>query len=132
MGAVAVLAVSPAEEDRVLLSHVFSHSKWTFDCVRTRGEAVQVLERTGFGVIICAAELPDGTWKDLLAELVIQRPPPRLVVSSHLADEKLWADVLDHGGYDVLEEPFDPPEVIRVVSLAWRQWMHESERLGRD
>jgi DNA-binding response OmpR family regulator len=127
MGPVTILAVSPAEEDHLLLSHVFSHSNWKYGSVRTCAEAVEVLRESGVAVVICAAELPDGTWKDLLQRLAGQPVPPRLIVASRLADDRLWAEVLDRGGYDVLGMPFEPPELIRVVSLAWRQWQHESE-----
>ena len=133
MGTVTVLAVSPAEEDDVLLSHVFSHSNWRFDRARTCAEALELLKRSGVAVVICAAELPDGGSKGLLDKLTAQpAPPPSVIVASALADDALWAEVLDCGGHDVLGMPFDPPEVIRVVSLAWRQWKHESERRGRD
>jgi len=131
MGPVKILAVSPAEEDHLLLSHVFSHSNWNCVAVRTCAEALEVLRPPGVAVVICAAELPDGTWKDLLAKLAGPPAPPRLIVASRLADEHLWAEVLDSGGYDVLGMPFEPPEVIRVVSLAWRQWQHESRSAGR-
>jgi DNA-binding response OmpR family regulator len=130
MGAVTILAVSPAEEDHLLLSHIFSHSNWSFDRVRTCTEAIEALKRSGVAVVICMAELPDGSWKNLLDRLAAEPVPPRLIVASPLADDSLWADVLDRGGYDVLSMPFEPPEVIRVVSLAWRQWKHESERQG--
>ena len=126
MGPVTILAVSPAEEDHLLLSHAFSHSNWKCGAARTCAEAVEVLRQLGVAVVICAAELPDGTWKDLLARLPVQAVPPRLIVASRLADDRLWAEVLDRGGYDVLGMPFEPPELIRVVSLAWRQWQHES------
>ena len=130
MGPVSILAVSSAEEDHLLLSHIFSHSNWRFDGARTCAEAVEAVTRAGVAVVICAAELSDGSWKDLLAGLVAQRVPPRLIVASRLADDGLWAEVLDRGGYDVLSMPFEPPEVIRVVSLAWRQWKHDCERSG--
>jgi hypothetical protein len=42
-------------------------------------------------------------------------------VASRLADDKLWVDVLNLGGSDVLALPFDHDEVIRSVSLAWRE-----------
>jgi len=125
---VSILAVSPAEEDHSLLAHVFSHSNWRFDRARTCAGALKALQSAGIAVVICAAELPDGTWKDLLARLAAASVPPRLIVASRLADDSLWAEVLDRGGYDVLSMPFEPAEVIRVVSLAWRQWQHESER----
>jgi DNA-binding response OmpR family regulator len=35
-----------------------------------------------------------------------------------LADEALWAEVLNLGGYDVLTKPFDPKEVHHAVSMA--------------
>lgn len=126
MGPVTILAVSPAEEDHLLLAHVFSHSNWKCAVARTCAEALEVLRQSGVAVVICAAELPDGTWKDLLARLAGPPAPPRLIVASRLADERLWAEVLDSGGYDVLCMPFEPPELIRVVSLAWSQWQHEA------
>jgi DNA-binding response OmpR family regulator len=131
MGAVSILAVSPADEDNVLLEHVFSHSNWKFDRVRTCHEALEYLTRTEVAVIICAADLPDGDWKDLLDKLKGNLVPPRVIVESQIADDRLWAEVLDSGGYDVLAKPFEQREVIRVVSLAWRQWKHESERVVR-
>jgi DNA-binding response OmpR family regulator len=131
MGAVSVLAVSPAEDDHVLLEHVFSHSNWKFDRVRTCGEARELLSRSGVGVVICGTELPDGSWRDLLEEVNRRPVPPRLIVASSLADDRLWAEVLDLGGYDVLGKPFDANEVIRVVSLAWRQWKHDSDCVAR-
>ena len=63
-------------------------------------------------VVICDRSLPDGDWKDLLDKT------PRLIVTSCVADEVLWAEVLNLGGYDVLAQPFDELEVRRVVALA--------------
>jgi DNA-binding response OmpR family regulator len=132
MEPVSVLGVSPIEDDRVLLEHVFSHSNWRFDHVHSCAEAVAFARRGGVSVIITAAELPDGSWRDLFNALKEQPAPPRIIVASHLADDKLWAEVLDTGGYDVLGKPFDQQEVIRVVSLAWRQWKHAREQAGAD
>jgi DNA-binding response OmpR family regulator len=129
MSAVSVLAVCPAEDDRVLLEHIFSHSNWKLDCVHTCAEAGKYLGGNVVSVVLCAHELPDGNWKVLLENVARQTVPPRLLVYSRSADDGLWAEVLDLGGYDVLRAPFDHAEVIRVVSLAWRQWKHEFERL---
>ena len=122
---VSVLAVSSADEDHVSLEHVFSHSNWQLERARSYREAGELLRERAFPVIICAARLPDGTWKDLLRQLGAYAVPPRLIVASATADDDLWGEVLDLGGYDVLGKPFDAAEVIRVVSLAWRQWKHD-------
>jgi DNA-binding response OmpR family regulator len=55
---------------------------------------------------------------------------PLLIVTSRLADERLWAEALNLGAYDVLAKPFDTAEVVRVVSLAWQHWHTRRIRVG--
>ena len=44
------------------------------------------------------------------------------------ADEHLWAEVLNLGGYDVLAEPFERDEMVRVVTSARRHFDYQPER----
>jgi DNA-binding NarL/FixJ family response regulator len=69
-------------------------------------------------VVICERELPDGCWRDVMAQADALPRPPRIIVTSLFADESLWGEVLNLGGYDVLRKPFALDEVIRSVSLA--------------
>jgi DNA-binding response OmpR family regulator len=64
----------------------------------------------------------------VLEELGHLPEAPLLIVTSRLADEHLWAEVLNLGGYDVLMKPFDRLEVLRVISLAWLHWKERRER----
>jgi DNA-binding NtrC family response regulator len=52
---------------------------------------------------------------------------PALIVTCRLADERLWAEALNLGAYDVLAKPFDRDEVLRSVSLAWLNWHQNHE-----
>jgi Protein of unknown function (DUF2934) len=54
----------------------------------------------------------------------MENPPP-LIVADCLADERLWAEVLNLGGYDLLAKPFDANGVLQVVSAACRRWEDE-------
>jgi FixJ family two-component response regulator len=72
--------------------------------------------------------LPDGRWQDILSSVTDADNPPCLIVSSNLADERLWAEVLNEGGYDLLPKPFESKEVTRVISLAWLHWKNQLER----
>ncbi len=81
-----------------------------------------ILRRQRVGVVICEEELPDGDWRDLLRQLRAIPDVPYLIVTSRLADEQMWVEVLDGGGFNVLEKPFDSTELFRVVSLAWLAW----------
>jgi DNA-binding response OmpR family regulator len=50
-----------------------------------------------------------------------------LIVTSRLADERLWVEALNLGAFDVLAKPFDQKELVRSVSLAWLHWRHHHE-----
>jgi DNA-binding response OmpR family regulator len=63
-----------------------------------------------------------------LAAVAKLQSPPLIIVTSQFADECLWAEVLNLGGYDVLAKPFDSFEVIWLMSMAWRRWKDEWKR----
>jgi DNA-binding NtrC family response regulator len=45
-----------------------------------------------------------------------------LIVTSRLADDRLWAEALNLGAYDVIAKPFDASEVVRIAGLACAHW----------
>jgi len=53
--------------------------------------------------------------------------PPKFIVSSRLADEYLWVEVLNLGGHNVLSTPFDAREVSYVVRYAAESWHRQRE-----
>lgn len=126
---VTVLAISPYEDDHVFLSNAFGHSKWHIYGVRTWREALTYLSEHVTAVVVCERDLPDCSWREVLSELGRLPGTPVLIVTSRLADDELWAEVLNLGGYDVLMKPFDQAEVFRVISLAWLNWKGNWERL---
>jgi DNA-binding NtrC family response regulator len=127
---VTVLAVSPFEEDHVYLTHLFSHSRWQIYRARSWAEALGVLRRHRVPVVLCDSDMPEGGWKEVLAGLGQLSECPLLIVASRGADDNLWSEVLNLGGYDVLMKPFDHQEVVRVISLAWLHWKQQREHAG--
>ena len=125
------LVVSPCRGDLLSLRGILP-SNWTHYVASDAAEAKQILRQTSFPVILCERELPDGNWKDLLVALAGIQSPPLLIVTSRLADEYLWAEVLNLGGYDVLAKPFNSVEFIQVMSMAWRRWKSEWKRGGSE
>jgi len=126
--AVTVLDISPNAGDHAALVEIFQHSNWILATCRTCAEAIAYLKRKMVPVIVCERDLPDGGWQDILERTTRAAKPPALIVTSRLADERLWADVLDRGGYNVLLKPYQPLEVLRDIGLAWQQWRWGRER----
>jgi two-component system NtrC family response regulator len=119
---VHVLVISPFDNDHHRLREIFSHSNWIVYGSRNRREAAELLGRHPISVVITEAELPDGTWKDLLDELRSMPHAPLLTLTSRQATDHLWVEALNRGAFDLLMKPFNFDEVTRVVALAWRHW----------
>ena len=69
-------------------------------------------------VVVTDAALHDGNWRQVLEIVAHGSRKTEVVVCSRLGDPKLWLDVLEEGGYDVLVEPFEHEEVRRIVESA--------------
>lgn len=120
--AVRLLLVGTFDPGRSTLRNILTQAPWEIHEAATCAEAMRMLDGDGIGVAICDVEIKDGNWQMLLANLQSRTNPPSLIVSSRLADERLWAEVLNLGGYDVLVQPFDRGEVQRVAHMAWNHW----------
>jgi DNA-binding NtrC family response regulator len=120
--ACAVLLVSARTEDHESLQGIFRDSRWRLQGAWTARDGRMTIRRNHreIPVVICEESLPDGDWKLLLEELDKVSVRPSLIVSSRLADERLWAEVLNLGAFDLLlGAPFEPEEVLRVTESAW-------------
>lgn len=106
---------------------IFSHFPWRTRRTRRFREACPVMCRDLARVVLCEDALEDASWKDVL-ELAASRPyPAPVIVTSRLADERLWSEVLNLGGYDVLPQPLDCNEAVRAIGLAWDRWARVAE-----
>ncbi|MGA3042789.1 MAG: hypothetical protein ABSF54_18590 [Bryobacteraceae bacterium] len=118
----AILLIGPLDSHRGALRDILAASPGDIHEAATYGEAVAILNYRRIAVAICDAEIEGGNWQALWSHVQSQPHPPNLIVSSRLADERLWAEVLNLGGYDVLAQPFDPGEVLRVAQMACLDW----------
>ena len=118
-GVVTALAVSGVEADRIALARIFCELQWKLCLSATICQARAHLTRQVFPVVICDASLEDGSWTALFQYTRTLSTPPNMVVSLRVADERLWCEVLNLGGYDVLCTPFDHREVAHVVRCAF-------------
>ena len=57
-------------------------------------------------------------WKKVLSDLRRFAHPPQLIVTSRTADDYLWAEVLNIGGYDVLPQGLWEQCASRAASAA--------------
>lgn len=131
-GVVTVLSVSPSQEDHRALEHLFTLGewapcKWALHASFTLESAVTALQEDRVPIILSECDLNPATWRDILQHVSLFSEPPLVIVTSRLADERLWAEALNLGAYDVLAKPFNRDEVYRILESAWRHWASRHE-----
>ena len=130
---VEVLLVAPAGNTRALFTQTFESSNWRLESAATPAEALLRLRDRPMAVLIYEDREPPRAgvetepWLVLLQETRNLVHPPKVIIASRQADDRMWAEVLHQGGYDVLPLPLESGEVIRTVSMAWLEWRHEYE-----
>jgi DNA-binding NtrC family response regulator len=132
-----IVAAIASHENHRRLQTILRLPEWKVQVVQNLRGLSAAVRTCSCGVVITDAQLLDGhTWKDVLDDLERSSNRPQLIVADRLANEALWAEVLNLGAYDLLMTPFDPAEVQRVVSLAWefriRETVRERDNALRD
>jgi DNA-binding response OmpR family regulator len=122
---VSALLVGAFESDRHLIRKIFHESGWRLFEAQNRHRAMDYLDRVPLQVVLAESRTPGWDWKHILSDLRRMLHPPQLVVTSRLADDHLWAEVLNVGGYDVLAQPLDRDEVERVLVSASRNFQRK-------
>lgn len=126
----SVLLVSPAEDDFRLLDRILNDvrelsatgAEWCLRRHSTPKSALNDLKKSHASILICECDLSPNSWRILVEEIGHLPNPPLLIVTSRLADERLWAEALNLGAWDVLATPLEIHEVSRTLKTAWLQW----------
>jgi hypothetical protein len=63
----------------------------------------------------------DGNRRGVISALTVVGYAPHLIVATHLAEERLWAEVLNLNGFDVISKPFCEKEVTWVMESVRRR-----------
>lgn len=117
-----MVAAFRREQDEQDLERIVGPCKWNLIWTRTCAGAVEAVERHEAPIIISGRIFPDGEWRDIWNRLRTRGTPPMFILATQLADDALWAEMLNLGGYNLLVKPFHPEEVIRTVHGALMEW----------
>ena len=123
-----ILSVSASHFDHAMLRRMVDQSQWSIVAAYNYREAGHKLRYLDALVVICEDRLPDGDWKGVLEIAQGLEDPPHVIVTSSLADERLWSEVLNLGGFDVLVKPLQEEEVRNVLSSVWTHRVHATRR----
>lgn len=129
-GEISVLITSPFPGDHQYFTEVLSQPDIRVLRALNLRQAEPQIRSLPVAVVITEKELPDGTWKDIQRLMESRAPAALLIVASRTADEYLWSEVLNAGGFDVLSKPFRRQETTRVLAHAVSRYHPWPRRLA--
>jgi DNA-binding response OmpR family regulator len=96
--------------------------QWKLKIVANSRSAWVAIRSARIPLMVCGCDTQPELWKEMLGKFALLDKPPLLIVTSRLADDRLWVEALNLGAYDVLAKPYDSNEVVRTFSCAWLRW----------
>jgi two-component system response regulator PilR (NtrC family) len=115
-----ILVLSAEMEDRRALAHILQAEDLEPISAPTLHDALEALQKETVGLVFCDKNLPDGTYRDLLAAVRTLKKRVRVVVTSHHADWDEYLDAMRLGAFDVIAAPCRPTDVEWMVIQAKR------------
>ena len=118
---ITVLAMVP-EEDAALFKASLG-SKYRFVFTATLAETMDKLRKQPIPVLLHEEGFADVTWKRVLEAVMRLKRAPHLLVIHRFGDDRLWCEVLNLGGHDVINKPYRTEELVRVITNAAKSWL---------
>jgi CheY-like chemotaxis protein len=131
-GTITVLSFSPSENDHAVLAQTFRDSSLTLypNCrltlqpSPTLASTLALLRTHRIPIVLCDDDAYPEAWREILGACQLLPEPPCVIVTSRLADDRLWMEILSEGAFDLLAKPFDPSDVMRTIHSAWVHWQN--------
>ena len=124
-----VLVVMPAQR-RLGLLPILEQNGMEVHVAGNFRDAQQKLADQSYDLVFVDAELPGGSWQQLVETVSASGKNCEVIVCSRCGDDRLWAEVLQCGAYDLIPEPYDDREVARIAQSAMDS--HYLRRFGRS
>lgn len=111
----SVLAITNSTADRTQLERIFDRAGWRI----VFAESIAAAAREPARVVVCDRDTVGPAWREALQELAGQNGRRCVILASSVADDYLWEEVLQLGGYDVLVKPYRESDVLRTIEFGW-------------
>jgi DNA-binding NtrC family response regulator len=128
-----VLAITADLDFLSRLLEASGTSDWTVRHALSFDDAVVILSREPFPVIVYDSDLLEVPWKLALPRLAATAGGACILLASRVADEYLWQEVVRCRGYDILAKSAGMDRMVTTLRFAWfwqRKARHTDECQG--
>jgi len=118
----AVIALIVSEQDREVLTGISRQEAIDLYFPKTRVEAWDDMSRLSSPVILYDRDWPNAEWRTTVHSFATSPQRPCVILTSRVADEYLWQELIRWGGHDLVAKPLRPEDVSRSLKLALSYW----------
>ena len=113
-----VLVVDDNARARQSMAHVLRHAGHAVQSCSSAIEALQLIERMEFDVIITDLQMPGMSGLEFIRELAEKKLEAQVVMVTAFASVASAVEAMRHGAFDYIEKPFDVDQLEQLVARA--------------
>jgi two-component system response regulator PilR (NtrC family) len=124
-----ILIVDDELSMRELLDMLFSREGYQVSCAENGRQAVKMLKKTEYDLLLCDIRLGDITGLDVLRAAKQRNPKTIVIMISAYATAETAVEAMNEGAYDYVPKPFNKDELKQTVAnaLELKTLEHEKE-----
>jgi DNA-binding NtrC family response regulator len=119
MQKIPLLIVTTRAEDIDELKALLWDAPWELTEVAQLEEAAGALKSAPAPILLFDRDTAGEVWQEALKRLIKVRRNACIVLLSSVADQYLWEEVVQHGGFDVLARPFRKEHLLSTLVFAY-------------
>jgi DNA-binding response OmpR family regulator len=117
---IKLVLITPDDDLYLSVQKAAKHCGWELLRARSVEQSLQTLNRFPARLVIYDWTPEDEDWRSAIDRLSARPDRPCILLASRVIDEYLWAELVTHGGFDVIHRSADPEQLIRAVQFAHR------------
>jgi len=127
-----ILVVDDELSMREVLEVLFEREGYHVSCAENGGQALALLEKTNFDLLLCDIRLGDMTGLDVLRAAKKKNQKTVVIMISAYASTETAVEAMNDGAYDYVPKPFDKDELLQTVANALKLKTLELEKESLD
>lgn len=118
--AIKLLLITPDDDLYLSVHNAAKRCEWQLERARSVEQSLHTLDTFPARIVIYDWTPQDDDWRFAIDRLSARPHHLCILLASRVIDEYLWAELVTHGGFDVISRSADTEQLIRSVRFAHR------------
>jgi two-component system response regulator HydG len=113
-----ILIVDDNNDICLLLERFLSKQGYKTASVQRGEDAITLLRKEAFELVICDFKLPDIDGLEMLRRIKVMHPTTAVIIITGYSDVRIAVQTVKHGAYDYVTKPLYPDEILFTIKGA--------------